>query len=978
RSAIDTKHGAMGVFGRSDGVSAYGPRPTQAQAALYSRRIRWGGEPWYINHTFAHFNYKRRFFEPVKPEGNDKRKLAEYERHKRDFERVVPGMANKTGRHQFCYTTRAVIDQIVKDARDFFDGRLGENVDLTVRNLQGRSDTFFLVPFDVGGYCECEKCKPLLEVGRERGLGFNVGSASDYVFALVNTVAREVAKTHPDKYIGTLAYEGYYWTPASFQMEKNVQMCPCMHTKNWLNSPVTRANEEKYFREWAELARDGRMAPLAMWNYDFDVNGVMTAYYPAKRGEMVRYFLENGVRHAFFCGAPPMVEMYVTNQMYEDPDQDPHALVTEFFTKYFGPAAKPMQELYARLEEYSTNPRYRFLALQQTYVHDRIALHDSILTPERLALLRMDINRAIALGTEEPYAGRIRASGDALVGQYERSALKYFREKDARRRANEKRYDSLAAGYIGTTSAYPAFHWIANRKPWQIVDGSNMIERNPGLVVDETANARPHTAAGETFTFKAVKARHVRLSGIRHLCEIEVFTPDGREVARGKPVTSSGFPAGRADTNINDGRRGKDSAWWAEPPYRAEIDLGSAHDVNRIWIQPWWDEGANGRAYKYTIEVSADGSGWNQLGTRGAKLDARKGGLLWSRQEAEGAWIVFDLGGVHELNEMRVWNYNDRDGNTRYGMKDIEIASAANPEELFEQKWIPLTRRTLKQATRNGRAGADDVIDVGGRRVRYVSIHTLGGAYHDANGVGNWNVDAKDDRSAQFKVGIGQVRFYGRPLQLPAPEISFVGQRIGLKVPGVDDAEIRYSIDDTLPTRDSPLYAGPIEIDSDIVIRTKAFSDRMMASGSTMHGIRYRELLDPLEIARGKPTKAAGGEHSPKRAVKHINDGREGKTSAWWAEPPYSAEIDLGEEHEIDTIWLQPWWDDGANGRAYKYTIEASTDAKSWRVIIDESGNTTPHTEEGELRTFAPVTARHIRIGGLRHLCEIKVYRTRK
>ncbi|MHC4201402.1 MAG: hypothetical protein ACYSU0_15535, partial [Planctomycetota bacterium] len=178
RSAIDTKHGAMGVFGRSDGVSAYGPRPSQAQAALYSRRIRWGGEPWYINHTFEHFNYKRRFFKPVKPRGDDKRKLAEYERHKGDFERVVPGMANKTGRHQFCYTTRAVIDQIAKDARDFFDGRLGENVDLMVRNLQGRSDTFFLVPFDVGGYCECQECQPLLEVGRERGLGFNVGSAS--------------------------------------------------------------------------------------------------------------------------------------------------------------------------------------------------------------------------------------------------------------------------------------------------------------------------------------------------------------------------------------------------------------------------------------------------------------------------------------------------------------------------------------------------------------------------------------------------------------------------------------------------------------------------------------------------------------------------------------------------------------------------------------------------------------------------------
>jgi hypothetical protein len=67
RSGIDTKSGALGINGRRSGDSQYGPRPSTQEAALYSRRVRWGGEPWYVNHTFQHFNYKNRFISPVEP-----------------------------------------------------------------------------------------------------------------------------------------------------------------------------------------------------------------------------------------------------------------------------------------------------------------------------------------------------------------------------------------------------------------------------------------------------------------------------------------------------------------------------------------------------------------------------------------------------------------------------------------------------------------------------------------------------------------------------------------------------------------------------------------------------------------------------------------------------------------------------------------------------------------------------------------------
>ena len=67
RTAIDTKSGAMGMYGRRSGNSEYGPRPDSQQVTLYQRRLRWGGVAWYVNHTFQHFNYRNRFMNPVEP-----------------------------------------------------------------------------------------------------------------------------------------------------------------------------------------------------------------------------------------------------------------------------------------------------------------------------------------------------------------------------------------------------------------------------------------------------------------------------------------------------------------------------------------------------------------------------------------------------------------------------------------------------------------------------------------------------------------------------------------------------------------------------------------------------------------------------------------------------------------------------------------------------------------------------------------------
>ncbi|HLU47969.1 MAG TPA: HEAT repeat domain-containing protein [Planctomycetota bacterium] len=144
----------------------------------------------------------------------------------------------------------------------------------------------------------------------------------------------------------------------------------------------------------------------------------------------------------------------------------------------------------------------------------------------------------------------------------------------------------------------------------------------------------------------------------------------------------------------------------------------------------------------------------------------------------------------------------------------------------------------------------------------------------------------------------------------------------------------------------------------------------------------YLETLpapDTLNLAEHRPVRASvpqQGEHFPELAV----DGDAiSEDSAWFgARWPASLEIDLEEEHELGGARIHFWH---ADGRVYRYTIEASRDGKEWTRVVDRSENTDPSTREGFAHKFSPVTARHLRLtithnsaNEAVHVLEVKVY----
>lgn len=315
--------------------------PTNDQRELFYHRMRFGGEKWVGNHSLS--SYYDRFLvkNPDRPEL--------FEEARPDFFAV--GYENEGFWRQLCLTNPDVIAQVAQDARDYFDGKG------IIGNQLACGDYFAVVPSDSNHWCQCDRCQAILEKGKSRAIKwtFGTGEASDYIFGFVNAVAREVAKTHPDKYIAALAYHVYSYPP-TFPLEPNVAVAPCVQICYAYQKGVF-ANDAKFYREWIDRERGKR--PMHLWNYfhhpmERALMGewkCFPAFMPDVISEWVKRYHEDGIRGVFLCGIPQQFGYYLFMRTAFDADTDLQQTLDEFFSLYFGAAAEPMKRFYCRISE---------------------------------------------------------------------------------------------------------------------------------------------------------------------------------------------------------------------------------------------------------------------------------------------------------------------------------------------------------------------------------------------------------------------------------------------------------------------------------------------------------------------------------------------------------------------------------------------------------------------------------------------------
>lgn len=192
---------------------------------------------------------------------------------------------------------------------------------------------------------------------------------------------------------------------------------------------------------------------------------------------------------------------------------------------------------------------------------------------------------------------------------------------------------------------------------------------------------------------------------------------------------------------------------------------------------------------------------------------------------------------------------------------------------------------------------------------------------------------------------------------------------------------IRYTLDNSEPGPHWKPYAGPIAIDKTVWLRAGLFDEAGKQHGYLSGSWFYRTKIFGPNLALNKPVTCGP---TPNRTdawqAKAAVDGRTDKPGLHWAstEPaPQWLLIDLEKVQPLSNIDVVTYWD---GSRYYAFTVELSTDGKTWKKVIDASENTIPATAAGYPGSFEKTDARYVRVNvvksngnGHAHIVEVVV-----
>jgi alpha-L-fucosidase len=203
---------------------------------------------------------------------------------------------------------------------------------------------------------------------------------------------------------------------------------------------------------------------------------------------------------------------------------------------------------------------------------------------------------------------------------------------------------------------------------------------------------------------------------------------------------------------------------------------------------------------------------------------------------------------------------------------------------------------------------------------------------------------------------ISELALYRMPVVLSAPQIvRGANDKVSITIKG--SGQIRYSLDGSEPTADSPLYVEPFDFPLGGTVKAR------VVDAERLGNLALRTLT--CSKARWKIRSATAG-----HAAHAIDDNPQ----TFWhthpvegeRNPPQSFEVDLGSDLTIAAFTYLPRQDGVAHGMTDRYRIELSRDGKRWvQIAAGEFSNIKANPIEQTLSLKSPVSARYFRFTGL-------------
>ena len=237
---------------------------------------------------------------------------------------------------QVCTSNPQTVQHAVAYAREYF----AKHPDVPAASM-GHNDT--------SGWCECDLC-----------MGFAATADPPYTVSerywhWVNQVAKELAITHPDKTIATIAY-GAPAAPPRFALEKNVSVMVTVYLEGHLD----------LIRQW-----QAKTDSVSLYSYAYGNSFVGFRHYPRAMRDFLKWGHDElgAIAHVSEVGGNWSFDgpkyRYMQELMW-NVNADPDEIMWGYCRDWFGAAAEPMKAFWDRLEEIyeRRGTKRRFLGYQ--------------------------------------------------------------------------------------------------------------------------------------------------------------------------------------------------------------------------------------------------------------------------------------------------------------------------------------------------------------------------------------------------------------------------------------------------------------------------------------------------------------------------------------------------------------------------------------------------------------------------------------
>ena len=161
-------------------------------------------------------------------------------------------------------------------------------------NLQASSFSLGMNDTSTSGFCECAECRKLDPADpAERKTPRGLPNYSNRFFTFVNRVAEGLSRSHPDKYLGCLAYH-VTEPPPTFKVHSRVIPYLTAGRANWTD-PAIREGDQKLIRQWC-----AKVPVVGIYDYYYGAGFISPRIFTSLTDASLKFAHQQGVR-AFYA-----------------------------------------------------------------------------------------------------------------------------------------------------------------------------------------------------------------------------------------------------------------------------------------------------------------------------------------------------------------------------------------------------------------------------------------------------------------------------------------------------------------------------------------------------------------------------------------------------------------------------------------------------------------------------------------------------